>query len=290
MLVRALYPLPKRRSMTGTGHVMTDIHEYLLSGTTPAISVRHCGAGPLVVFLHGIGGNARNWDQQLRALSPNYTAVAWDMRGYGNSEDYEGPLLLDDLCLDLLRLLDEFSAQAFYIVGLSMGGMIAQEFYRRHPRRVRGMLLANTNVGIGAAFSQSEKDEFVRLRKQPLLQGKNPVDLVVDIREKLLGLNPPVSAVEAISYSIATLHKTSYIKAIEAIVEFDSSDITAHIQVPVLLVASTHDQVTPLASMRSMHQIIPASQLYVFDGVGHLSNLERPEEFNELMLDFLALA
>lgn len=269
---------------------MTDIHEYVLPGTTPALSVRYCGTGPLVVLLHGIGGNARNWDPQLRALAPGYTAVAWDMRGYGNSEDYEGPLLLDDVCQDVIRLLDEFSAKSTYIIGLSMGGMIAQEFYRRHPERVRGMLLANTNVGIGAAFSQAQKDEFVRLRKQPLLQGKSPADLVASMREKLLGINPPVSAIESIDYSIATLHTSSYIKAIEAIVEFDSSDITACIQVPVLLVASTHDQVTPLASMHSMHRIIPDSQLYVFDGVGHLSNLERPEEFNELMLDFLALA
>lgn len=267
---------------------MTTINEQQLPGRSPALALRHCGSGPLVVLLHGIGGNARNWDQQLQVLAPHYTAVAWDMRGYGNSEDYDGPLRLDDLCHDLDAVLDHFGVRQAHLVGLSMGGMIAQEYYRRQPGRVRSLLLANTNVGIGVAFSQQQKDEFVNLRKQPLLEGKTPADLIGPMRQALLGLDPPAAAVDNISASIAGLHAASYIKAIEAIIEFDSSDITAAIQVPVLLLGSTHDRVIPLASMRAMHRTITGSQLYVFDGVGHLSNLERPEEFNELMLDFLA--
>ena len=267
---------------------MTTIKETHVLNSSPAVSLRYCGSGPLVVFLHGIGGNATNWDRQLAVLASEYTAVAWDMRGYGRSEDYAGPLLLDDLCDDLASVLDHFESSKAHIAGLSMGGMIAQEFYRRSPNRVSTLLLANTNVGFGAAFTNQQKTEFVQLRRQPLLEGKKPRDLLPSMLEVLLGPNPPSSAIENISASILGLRKESYIKAIEAIVDFDSSDITTDIAVPVLLVSSTCDRVIPLDFMELMNDSLPDSELFVFQQVGHLTNLERPEEFNELMLDFLA--
>jgi len=267
---------------------MTTITEIRIPNKSPAVALRYCGSGPLVVLLHGIGGNASNWDRQLTVLASDYTAAAWDMRGYGRSDDYGGPLLVDDLCDDLRSVLDYFEVPKAHVVGLSMGGMIAQEFYRRFPNRVSTMLLANTNVGFGAAFTDQQKAEFVQLRRQPLLEGKEPSDLLPSMLEVLLGPNPPQSAIESISASIRGLRKQSYIKAIEAIVDFDSSDITTDISVPVLLVSSTCDRVIPLESMEMMNDYLPDSELFVFKQVGHLTNLERPEEFNELMLDFLA--
>lgn len=267
---------------------MEGISELVLSDRTPALALRQCGAGPTVVLLHGIGGNARNWDAQIEALAPRYNAVAWDMRGYGQSEDYPGPLLQDDLCDDLSAVLDYFETDEAHLIGLSMGGMIAQEYYRRHPNRVRSLILANTNAGIGVAFTREQKDEFVRLRKTPLIEGRTPSELVPAMLTTLLGENPPEAAVENISASIAQLRPASYIKAIEAIVTFDSAQALTDIAVPVLLIGSTLDKVIPLSSMETMDQRIANSQLHVMEGAGHLSNLERPQEFNSLVLRFLA--
>lgn len=267
---------------------MCVVKKISLPDSHPAISLQQIGDGELVVFLHGIGGNANNWINQLLAIGKNYRAVAWDMRGYGNSEDYEGPFRVEDVCNDLLAVINYYDVKHAHIVGLSMGGMVAQEFYRRYPERVSSLVLANTNEGIGVAFSQQQKDEFVRLRKQPLEEGKEPSSLVAPMLKALLGKNPPQSAVLNIEDSIGALRKYSYIKSIEAIVEFDSSDVMSMITVPVLLIGSTRDKVTPVESMLSMSKNIHGSQLYIFDDVGHLSNLEVPNEFNELVLDFLS--
>ena len=74
----------------------------------PAIAIDHAGDGELVVLLHGIGGNRTNWTQQVEAFSEQFHTVAWDARGYGNSDDYEGALEFEDFSRDLLALIDHF--------------------------------------------------------------------------------------------------------------------------------------------------------------------------------------
>lgn len=209
------------------------------------------------------------------------------MRGYGDSEDYAGPLLLDDICGDLERVLDHFRASAAHVVGLSMGGMIAQEFYRRYPDRVSSLVLCNTNAGVACDFSEEQRSEFVRLRRQPLLEGKEPRDLLPAMRAALFGSSPPPSAIAAIEQSISSLHKASYIKAVESIVAWDCSDMLHTIRVPTLLIGSREDRITPLEPMQLMRDKIAGSKLHVIEGAGHLSNLERPEAFNEVLLNFL---
>ena len=149
------------------------------------------------------------------------------------------------------------------------------------------MILANTNTGIGVEFSRREKDQFVSLRKEPLLQGSEPADILPSMLNALLGKNAPQAAIDNISDSIRALRKESYIKAVEAIIHFDSSDITEEISVPVMLIGSTEDRVIPVQSLLAMSQKIQNSQIHIFEGAGHLSNLERPNEFSVLVLEFL---
>src|SRR2546428_4670705 len=140
---------------------------------SPHLAMEHAGAGPLVVFLHGIGGDRATWRHQLPALAASYHVVAWDARGYGESDDYEGPLDFADFGRDLLRVLDYFDARAAHVAGLSMGGLIAQDFYRRHPERVLSLVLADTRNG----FQRTNNDEFLRQREAPLLAGRTPRDI-----------------------------------------------------------------------------------------------------------------
>src|SRR5438876_8255925 len=102
----------------------------------PRIAFDHAGVGPLVVLMHGIGGNRSNWHDQLPELARSFHAVAWDARGYGDSDDYDGDLDFGDFARDLARLLDHFGAARAHLVGLSMGGVIALDFVTRWPARV----------------------------------------------------------------------------------------------------------------------------------------------------------
>jgi 3-oxoadipate enol-lactonase len=140
----------------------------------PRIAVDHVGSGPLVICLHGIGGNRTNWRDQLPAFSGRFRAAAWDARGYGESDDYEGPLDFADFSRDLLRVLDFFGARRAHLVGLSMGGQIAMDFCLSYPQRVATLTICDSMPGFRGVFSPEQAREFIRLRQEPLLAGKTP--------------------------------------------------------------------------------------------------------------------
>lgn len=255
----------------------------------PRLAVDVAGStGHLVVFVHGIGGNRHNWTAQLAALGAHYRAVALDLRGYGDSDDYAGPLLLDDLCADIVRVIDHFAAPQATIVGLSMGGMIAQEFYRRFPGRVHALVLCSTNTGIGVKMSAQQKRDFVATRQRPLIDGGEPADLIPAMRAVLFGEAPSAAAIASIEQSVGALRKASYLKAIAAIVGFDSADLPDQIRVPTLLVGGSHDKLIPLADMRELERAIADAELVVMAGAGHLLNLEQPDTFNDIVARFLS--
>ena len=98
-------------------------------GGNPRISFNETGNGPPLVFLHGIGGNRTNWYEQQSAMADLCTTIAWDARGYGRSEDYEGPLNFRLFGEDLVRLLDSREIERAHLVGLSMGARILMDFF-----------------------------------------------------------------------------------------------------------------------------------------------------------------
>src|SRR5690606_4285874 len=112
-----------------------------------------------LVFLHGIGGNKRNWHDNLEVFGRYWHAVAWDARGYGESDDYEGPLAFTSYADDLIRVLDHFGAEKAHIVGLSMGGRIAMDFADRYPHRLLSLTLCDTHTGF-SDLSDEKKREF----------------------------------------------------------------------------------------------------------------------------------
>ena len=147
---------------------------------TPRIAVDHCGAGPLI-FLHGIGGNRTNWHDQLPVFGPHFHAVSWDARGYGASDDYDGPLHFGDFAKDLGGVIRFFNDERAHLVGLSMGGLIALDFYGSFPDNVATLTLCDSLPGFGH-LDDNQRREFVRLRQQPLLEGKEPKDIAPTCR------------------------------------------------------------------------------------------------------------
>lgn len=266
--------------------------ETTLVEPAPRIAVDHAGAGPLVVFLHGIGGNRTNWREQIEALSDDFLCVAWDARGYGASDDYEEPLSLADFNDDLIRVLDHFGRPAAHLVGLSMGGTIAQNFYRHHPQRVLSMVLADTRNG----FQRHNSEEFLRQREAPLLAGLTPADIAPKLAPTLVAAGAAPHVVQRLTESIAALHKASYLKTLRASTLVSQSEAFAGmsgyvdmstVRVPTLVVCGTEDRVTPPAMSQELAQGIAGAQLVMLEGAGHLSNIERPHEFNEAVSAFL---
>jgi 3-oxoadipate enol-lactonase len=233
----------------------------------PRIAVDVEGSGPLLIFLHGIGGNRRNWRDQLPVFGAYFTAVAWDARGYGDSDDYDGALDFAAFSDDLRRVVDHFDAERAHLCGLSMGGRIAQPSLAQMP--------------------PEKRREFIRLRQGPLRAGKTPAEMAPDVAKTLVSAKAVPGAFQRLVDSMAALHKESYLKTIEASMLYERVPDLEAVDVPTHVVVGADDTLTPPGVARTMAERIPGARLSVIANAGHLTNLEQPSAFNAAVLGFL---
>ncbi len=254
----------------------------------PGLAVDQAGKGELVLFMHGIGGNRTNWTEQVREFGDRFLAVAWDARGYNGSEDYDGPLDFSDFARDILRVLKFYGRKKLHLVGLSMGGRIAQDFHALHPGNVATLTIVASFTGF-EKFTPAEREKFLSLRLKPLAEdGKEPRDIAPTVARTLSSPNATEPQVQRLVASISALHKESYIKTLRATTSFDRSAALDKIAVPTLLVFGECDTLTTPAMGREMHARIKGSRLVVVPDAGHLVNIEQPEAFAQAVLPFLS--
>jgi 3-oxoadipate enol-lactonase len=248
------------------------------------IHYERAGQGPLLALLHGIGSNARSWAHQLQALAAEYDVVAWDMRGYGSSDDPPAPYSMAEVADDLAGLLDHLGFSKAHVCGLSMGGVIAQEFYGRHPDRVRSLILADTNAGQGRL---SEEERQARLA-QRMAGAAEPSGLA---RQRTPMLLSPAASPEVVAEAesiMAEIHPEGYRLAATAFAETDETEVLPRISVPTLVVWGEFDSVVSREEVDYLAQNIRGAQFEIIPKAGHLSNLENPEAFNAAVRRFLA--
>jgi len=250
--------------------------ETVLVGPAPRIAVDVHGIGPLVLFLHGIGGNRQHWSEQLPVFATRFKAAAWDARGYGASDDYDGPLDFSAFTSDVLRIADHFGAKKMHLVGLSMGGRIARNFALRHPERLHSLVLAGTSPGFNA-LSGDEVKRFVTERRNATPESVR----------RLLGSRAVPDAYERLMDSVKRVHPESFLKTLEASVAQDRAAPIEQIRLPTLVITGDEDKVYAPAIAQDIARRIPGAKLVTLKGVGHLSNLEQPQEFNQAVMEFL---
>ena len=178
---------------------------------------------------------------------------------------------------DVIRVLDFFEEEKAHLVGLSMGGRIAREAALRHPQRLLSLTLANTSPGFDA-LSAEELRRFVEERRN-----RTPESM-----QALLGSRADPRAYAALLKSFHALRKPSYLKTLEASVAQDRAAPIEQIGVPTLVITGTEDPVYPEPIAQNMAGRIPGAKLVALEGCGHLSNLEQPERFNRVLMEFLS--
>jgi 3-oxoadipate enol-lactonase len=258
---------------------------YRIPGT-PRLATSLAGQGPLLLFMHGIGGNRSNWRAQLPHFAGHFSCIAWDARGYGDSDDYPGPLAFDQFVLDLLGVLDHFGAERAHLVGLSMGGRIAMRAALLHPARIATLTLVDTHEGF-EAFSPAQRQAFVDSRRAPLLAGKEPRDIADAVARSLVGPNARPEHLQQLVDSIAALHKDSYIKSLQATVEQVVLGDISSISAPAHFIVGADDSLTPVAMHHEMAAKMGGAPVSVLPRAGHLSNIENPDAFNAAAMAWL---
>jgi 3-oxoadipate enol-lactonase len=252
----------------------------------PAFTV--LGAGPTVLMLHGIGGGHLSFAPQVETLaSSGYRAVAWDMPGYGRSAPIE-PYNFKGLAQSCIALIEALKCGDVVLVGHSMGGMVAQEVMARRPELVSKLVLCGTSPSFGKADGQWQR-EFIAQRTAPLDAGKSMAELAEVLVPQIVGPGSLPEGVRLATHCMSLVPASTYRRALEALVTFDRRANLPLIQIPTLVVAGEHDPNAPPSMMKKMADAIARSTYLEMRGIGHLQNLEAPDEFDGLLLNFLAL-
>ena len=257
---------------------------------TGTIVARYNESGPKdappVIFIHGFPFDKSMWDGQLDALGDKNRCIAYDIRGYGQTESGDEDFSIELFADDLDRFMDLMQIPQAVICGLSMGGYIALRAYEKYPGRFRGMILcdtqciADTPEGKEKRYKTIEQIESSGLNEyaegsiknlfsENSLQNKKPV--VEEIKNTILGSSPQ-----------------SIIQTLKALANrTETCSTLSDVNIPVLIICGSDDKITPPVRAEFLNQNISGSKLMIINGAGHLTPLEQPEEFNGAVKNFL---
>jgi len=237
------------------------------------------GGGPTVLMLHGIGGGHLSFAPQVETLaSSGYRAVAWDMPGYGHSAPIE-PYTFKGLAASCIALIESLRCGDVTLVGHSMGGMVAQEVVARRPELVSKLVLAGTSPSFGKPDGDWQRG-FIAERTAPLDAGQTMAELAALLVPAMTGPAALPEGLKLARHCMGLVNPSTYRRALEALVTFDRRANLPNIAVPTLLIAGEHDRNAPPAVMKKMAGSIPGSTYIELAGVGHLQNLEAPDDFD----------
>ncbi len=240
-----------------------------------------------MLLIHGFPLNSAMWSMQIEELSSFARIIAPDLRGHGNSDPVAGPYSMTQLADDCADIMGHLAvATPFVVGGLSMGGYVAFEFYRRYPEHVAGLVLTATRAAADSEAGKANRDAAAANVAQ-----NGITELVEGMLPKLLSPKNLEDDPELVSFVRDILMKTSLEGAVGALMAMkdrpDSTPTLAEIDVPTLIIHGADDQIVPLAEAQAMHEAIKGSKLVVIENAGHLPNLEQPDAFNDAVIDFL---
>jgi pimeloyl-ACP methyl ester carboxylesterase len=251
------------------------------------IAYRRAGVGPSLVLLHGFTQDSRVWRPQLEGLADAFTVVAWDAPGAGQSDDPPEPYGIDRWAECLARFLDAVGIDDAAVCGLSWGGLLAQELYRRHPAKVDSLILADTYAGWTGSLGRQSASE--RLAACIVDSSLPPAEFVPRYLPGMFGPAVPSSVRDELAAIMADTHPHGFRLMATALAQADTRDLLPRIDVPTLLVWGDADVRSPIAIAWDFHRAIRDSAVVVVPGAGHVSNLERPDVFNEAVRGLLVV-
>jgi len=253
-----------------------------------------------IILIHGFGAKKEIWNSQVGALSKKFKVITFDIRGSGKSDRPNKPYTMGMFADDIKGLMDHLNIKKVHLVGRSLGGMIAQHFVLNHPKCVDKLVLITTNPGMpdeqGAEMlKESYIEGLKRLKEDPVKEFWQKARVLYYQKfRKQMEANPK-KKFHGI-WSVEDLIRESTIdpptpqdieNRAHAIAKHNTLERLSEIKNKTLLLAASHDRLTPKSSMIEMHKNIPNSTLKIIEKAGHFMTLSRAPEINKIIIDFL---
>ncbi|WP_399471573.1 alpha/beta fold hydrolase [Streptomyces venezuelae] len=260
---------------------------HVMRTATTEIGYADQGTGLALLLVHGHPFDHTMWQPQLDHFSRTHRVIAPDLRGYGATPLGAHPHSTDlgVFAEDLIALLDELGIDTCVVAGLSMGGQIAMELYRRHPERVRGLVLADT---FPAAETEEGKAARNAMADRLLAGGARAMRGYAD--EVLDRMVAPYNthAAPHVHRMMCATDPAGAAAALRGRAERpDYRQTLTTVPFPALVVVGRDDTYTPVTDAEDMHALLPVATLAIIEKAAHLPNLERPEEFNTVLENYL---
>lgn len=249
------------------------------------------GEGEPLVMIMGLGGPRGSFKHQTRAFKKHYRTVTFDNRGVGKSDKPKGPYSIRMMAEDTLGLMDHLSIQSAHVLGVSMGGMIAQELTINHPERVAKLALGCTFATAGSGSSSSETNRAAEARAESSQDETSQRKLISDT----LDLSFTSWSNRTILRRVAKVAIRFYpiggmIEQIKAVSTFDSAERPRKIHAPTLVIPGTDDRLIDPTSSETVTKLVPNARLVKVPGGGHYFFMEKHDGFNREVLLFLGEA
>lgn len=233
-----------------------------------------------ILFLHGVGSDKSVWLRQLQHFGQQRHAIAFDYPGYGESAPREGAGR-DGFAAAIVEAMDALGIDRAHFCGLSLGGIVATAMHHHAPDRCASLILADSFARHpdGQAIYDRSIAASTSMTMRALAEVRAPA---------LLGTAASATVRSEVVASMAAIDPAAYRHGADAVWLADQRDRAAAIGVPTLVLCGDEDRITPPALSEELAALIPAAQLAIIHGAGHLTNIEQPEAFNATMDRFLA--
>lgn len=259
------------------------------------------GSGDPLLLVMGLAADSTAWMFQVPAFAQHYRTIVFDNRGVGRTSKPSGPYTIHQMADDAAGLLDVLDVRRAHVVGVSMGGMIAQELALRHPERVRSLVLACTYPEPDAEVELNRRFSVERFGGSVTSEGQMQVDFkAINPMDFLQHLLPTVFSQDFIARELPKLIQVfsgalqygfsmeAILGQVAAVMSHQATDRLHQIAVPTLVITGDADRLIPPANSDILAQYIPGAKLVRVAGGSHGFNFETPEVFNRAVLDFLA--
>lgn len=238
--------------------------------------------GPAVLLSNSLMSSLEMWDDNVATLTDHYRVIRYDTRGHGSSEVTKGPYSIALLAQDLIGLMDALNIDKGHLVGLSMGGMICQYIGAHFPERVLSLSLCDTASEMPPRSLWEERFSIAEAEGiAGLVDGT--------IKRWFLGnfIHQEPQRIDAVRKMILATPVEGYLGCARAVQDMAQSTMLLRIKAPTMVLVGKQDPACTFDQATVIHRLIPHSSLKVIDQAAHLSNIEKPQEFNAYLKGFL---
>jgi len=241
------------------------------------------GQGDPIVFIHGLGSSARDWEYQVPFFAPRYRVVVFDVRGHGRSDKPPGPYSVPLFAQDAAALIRALEAAPAHVVGISMGGMIALQLAVDEPALVRSLVVVNSGPEL---VVRTFRERLMILQRFLIVRLLGMRKMGEVLSQRLFPRPDQAPLRQMFVERWAENDPRAYREAMRALVGWSVADRLGDIRCPTLVIASDQDY-TPVSAKEAYVARMPNARLVVIPDAHHAVTVERPDEFNQVLLDFL---